>query len=122
MQEKQEWIRSRKKLLKQIKGQVLAIQGRDEQIDAYANAYKLEFRSQWQAYNAQDLVRDLSQYQFVLGGDFHAFTQAQRTHLRILRDWPDKKSVVLALECIEAKYQKALELYLIDELSEQDFL
>ena len=122
VQEKREWIQSRKKLLAQVKSQVLAIQGSDGQIDAYANNYKKEFKGPWLPSSHQNLVAELTQFPIVLGGDFHAFSQAQRTHLRILREWPKKKGLVLALECIEARHQKSLEEYLADRITEEEFL
>ncbi|MCB9026810.1 MAG: ChaN family lipoprotein [Bdellovibrionaceae bacterium] len=122
MIEKNEWIKARKKLLTQLKSQVFAIQGRDREIDAYAKNYKYEFLGKWQPSSTRDLILELSQQKLVLGGDFHAFSQAQRTHLRILRDWPKKRQLVLALECIEAKHQKYLELFMKDEISEKEFL
>ncbi|MCB0391096.1 MAG: ChaN family lipoprotein [Bdellovibrionales bacterium] len=122
MQGKQVWIKSRKNLLAQVKNQVLAIQGEDSSVDAYAKSYKKEFLGRWQKYGKQQFIAELVKYSVVLGGDFHAFSQSQRSHLRILREWPEQKSLILALECFEAKHQKFIDQYMNGDIQEDIFL
>ena len=122
VKEKLDWIKARKKLLAQLKSQVFAIQGRDKEIDAYAKNYKSEFRGVWRPSNTNELMAELTNCRVLLGGDFHAFSQSQRTHLRILRDWPKDKRVVLAVECIEAKHQKSLDAYMAGAIDDEEFL
>jgi hypothetical protein len=52
----------------------------------------------------------------VYGGDFHAFAQAQRTHLRILRSLPTDRSLVLGLECFPRRSQRHLDDFLSGDI------
>lgn len=60
--------------------------------------------------------------QIVLGADFHAFSQSQRIHLRILREIPKPVRVVLALECFESQHQKYLDQWLASEIDNERLL
>jgi hypothetical protein len=122
MLEQKRWLDSRKKMLTQIKNQIFSLQGRDVQVDAYAKVYNNEFRGNWKKSDYNDLLQKLKKFKIILGGDFHSFSQSQRTHLRIIRDWPKDHQIVLALECVESKYQKHINDYLFGKISENQFL
>ncbi len=93
-----------------------------EDLGEYSGAYKREFRGRWSPGSREDLMLSIQKADFVLGADFHAFSQAQRTHLRLLRRLHSPRPLVLALECIESRYQQELDLYIAGELSEENFL
>ncbi|MCS6838800.1 MAG: ChaN family lipoprotein, partial [Bdellovibrionaceae bacterium] len=57
-----------------------------------------------------------------LMGDFHALNQSQKGHLRVLRLLPKTQKKVLFVEFLKRQDQKFLDLYLKEELSEQEFL
>ncbi|MEO0335845.1 MAG: ChaN family lipoprotein, partial [Pseudomonadota bacterium] len=57
-----------------------------------------------------------------LGGDFHAFAQSQRAHLRLLRSLPTSMPLILVLECFLQEHQWALDEFMSGELSENAFL
>lgn len=116
------WIQSRKKLLIQVKGQILSVLGRDLQVDQYAKSYAQEFKGNWKESSHEVMKVELAKFKIVLGGDFHAFSQAQRTHLRIIRDWPQEKPLILALECFEARDQSHLDKFMSDKISEERLL
>ena len=82
---KENWIKIRKQLLKQVKQQVYLRLGADESLNEYQLNYKNEFKGRWAASHESELLRSIENSHVVLGGDFHAFSQSQRTHLRILR-------------------------------------
>lgn len=120
MQEK-EWLRARKKLLEQVRSQVRLLAGpltRD--LRSYLKDYKSEFKKTWQVSNRGDFERELKEASIVLGGDFHAFSQSQRLHLRILREC--HRPLVLGFECIESKHQKWVDQYLRAEITDEEFL
>ncbi|MCB0414450.1 MAG: ChaN family lipoprotein [Bdellovibrionales bacterium] len=119
---KENWIKIRKQLLKQVKQQVYLRLGADESLNEYQLNYKNEFKGRWAASHESELLRSIENSHVVLGGDFHAFSQSQRTHLRILRKLRTQKNVVLALECIESKYQKDLEKYLSGKITQKTFM
>ncbi|MCB0343292.1 MAG: ChaN family lipoprotein [Pseudobdellovibrionaceae bacterium] len=117
------WLAARKKLLLQIKAQVRQFLGPEpEDLREYALSYKAEFFSKWSPASHRDLFKSVDAAQIVLGGDFHAFSQSQRTHLRILRSLPDTRNVCLALECVESVHQKHLDAFMAREVSEEEFL
>ncbi|NJL24684.1 MAG: ChaN family lipoprotein [Calothrix sp. SM1_5_4] len=82
-----------------------------------------EFRRNWRPVKEEKLrvaIRDAS---IVLGADFHAYSQSQRAHIRILRDHvPGEKQVILALECVGREDEAAIHAYLMGRLSENKFL
>lgn len=119
-----QWLLTRQRLLQQLKAQVamrLGPQPRD--VFGYAREYKREFDGRWQLCgNDEELSARLTETQIVLGGDFHAFSQAQRSHLRLLRDLPKSRSVILGVECIESCDQDVVDSFLEGELTEEEFL
>lgn len=88
----------------------------------YTSQYKSEFSGRWQQSSHQQLDEQILRADIVLGADFHAFLQSQKTHLRILRRLPRKTKVVLALECFEVAHQEDLDLYLAGEIDEGELL
>ncbi len=114
----QDWVRARKKLLKQVKDEVgrrLGVESDD--LREYRLCYEKEFRRRWRVSNKAELVAAIASTDIVYGGDFHASGQAQRTHLRILRDIPSTRPVILALECFPRTAQKWLDRYVDGEIS-----
>ena len=94
------WIQLRLNLLRHTKDRVREILGpEDPELQKYARYYQAEFETKWQATRLEDLVQRVERANLILGGDFHAFPQSQRAHLRLLRELPEDKSVVLLLEC-----------------------
>lgn len=121
MIDRAQWLRTRKELTKQIKNQVasrLALPSKD--FHQYVEEYKREFLGEWKACSKDDLHRAVSQAQVILGGDFHAFSQSQRVHLRILRSLPSQSKVTLALECFEAAHQEFVDSYMKGSISEEE--
>ncbi len=117
------WVKTRKKLLRQVKFQVRALLGPSSgEILTYTRRYKAQFRLPWSAARRTELLRRLARVDIVLGGDFHAFSQSQRGHLRLLRELQVQRPIVLALECIESKDQDVLDQFMKDKISEPDFL
>lgn len=116
-----EWLRARKRLLNQVRSQVRHLSGPlSADLQEYLKAYNREFRSKWEVCSLQVFHKELTETRLVLGGDFHAFSQAQRLHLRILRDL--QRPLVLALECFESRSQKRIDEFLADEISEEEFI
>lgn len=115
------WLMRRQKLLAHLKSQVAHHLGpMDREIEIYRSSFLKEFEGEWEVYLRSQMLEKLSAESIVLGGDFHAFPQSQRTHLRIIRDF--KVPFALGLECIEARYQDALDRYMLKELDDETFL
>lgn len=117
-------LKLRKEMLQKLKNQVQLYLGKEPQsLRRYALPYKKDIeRARWKPSNLKDMLQVLKNSDIVLGGDFHAFVQAQRAHLRLLRALATERKLVLALECIPAKYQKWLDAFMQDKISEEEFL
>ncbi len=111
-------------ILRQLKNDVLRLQGpMSGELAQYAHRYQNEFKKYQRVSSKKELIAAASKAHIVFGGDFHAFSQSQRTHLRILREMVRfKRPLILALESVEAKYQKVIEEFLAEDISEKVFL
>ncbi len=118
-------IELRWNLLKQVKSRVELIEGaEDPELRAYFLSYKKElYEQKWWPVQRSQLIGDILQSDIVIGGDFHAFAQSQRTHLRLLRSLKRlNRPLVLALECFESKHQALLDHFLEGDVSQEQFL
>ncbi len=117
-------LKVRKEVLQKIKQQVRLYLGDEPPgLRRYALAYKKDIeRMRWKTSNESELFAQMAQARVIVGGDFHAYSQAQRVHLRHLRQLLPQHKVVLAVECIESRYQKFLDEFMAGTLSEKAFL
>jgi hypothetical protein len=116
-------IAVRLKLLKQIKSWVAGYVGPEHPaIEKYSEPFHKEFQGGWKVSSADDLFSAINNANIVFGADFHGFSQAQRTHLRVLRSMPSKKKVILALEIFQSKHQRFVDSYISGKISEEKFL
>ena len=117
-----EWIRVRRELLKQVKGEVLDRLGGSEPDDVKVYGARLEdeikkSQSKLKISDKAALLREIEKADIVYGGDFHALGQAQRTHLKILRSLtPSDRPVFIGLECFSQNAQRWLNAYLKNEI------
>ncbi|HEX7675801.1 MAG TPA: ChaN family lipoprotein [Bdellovibrio sp.] len=119
----EKWIRIRKDLYLQMQKQVRHRLGEDTpELMRYHKVYDSEFAKKWQAATKEDLWERIAQSQVVLMGDFHALHQSQKAQVRILRNIPKDRRVILAVEFFEASDQDKIDKYLNGRLSEKDFL
>ena len=72
----------------------------------YAKKLDVDFKGAWKSGPRVSFEYDLNRANVVLSGDFHAYAQSQRAHIRMLRDLIDAKPVVLALECLKPEHDK----------------
>lgn len=91
-------------------------------LQTYVRRYNAEFSRPWSKSSYEVLNREIEASQVILGADFHAFSQSQRIHLRLLRNLPLDRPVVLGLEAISSRQQKTLDQYLEGRLEEGEFL
>lgn len=118
-----EQIEARKRLLLQVKRQVERHLGATPKvITDYAKPFERESRSKFKQSSKQELINAVNDAEIVFAADFHAFSQAQRTHLKILRALPLNRKVTLALEAIPYGFEKEVASYLKGKLSEAAFL
>jgi hypothetical protein len=118
-----EWLRTRKNLLDQVKTQVQVRLGTPSRtLSRYAKSLDGEFSRAWKNCSLQELQRALSKARVVVGADFHAYGQSQRAHVRVLRDHIVHQPVILALECLSHEHEKIAALFLKGKISEAKFL
>lgn len=119
-----ESLKVRQVILQKIKSQVQSYLGEEPTgLRRYALSYKKNIeRARWKPSSADEVLRKMNSSQVIFGGDFHAFSQAQRVHLRHLRELTKQFRVVLAVECIQSRFQKVLDLYMLGKIKEDDFL
>ncbi len=115
-------VQIRKDFYLNIKKRVESILGQEtSELKSYRDTYDRELgKLSWQAIDKRHLFSRLKTADFVIVGDFHAQKQSTRGFLRLIRKM--KSPLILALECLSAKDQPAIDLYLSGQLSEKDFL
>lgn len=117
------WVRATRRILRQVKMRVHVYVGRQTlALQEYERVFLREFQGDWKATSKSVLLGEVSKAKIVLGSDFHAFPQSQRTHLRILRELSPAREVVLALECVEARFQEWIDRFLAGRIGEKEFL
>ncbi|HEY8269756.1 MAG TPA: ChaN family lipoprotein [Pseudobdellovibrionaceae bacterium] len=119
----QNWIRIRKELYRQMEAQVsIRLGGEDAELIKYRKEYNKEFKKKWASSSREELYRRLQTSRLVLMGDFHALSQSQKTHWRVLKNFITKRPLVLCLECFEAEDQIILDKFMTGKISEREFL
>jgi hypothetical protein len=118
-----EFLELRKELYRQTIRSVEKILGPETaDLKKYRLSYNRAFRSKWDPYDREFLLKDLSQRKIIYMSDFHALQQSQKAQLRILQSVKWKVAPALAVEFIQAKHQKHLNLFLSGQTSETTFL
>lgn len=119
----QKWIRIRKDLYRQMEAQVRHRLGEDTpELDRYHKVYESEFDKRWKISRKEELWEQIERSRVVLLGDFHAMKQSQKAHLRILRQLPSRRKIILAVEFFEAADQGKIDRYLAGKMAERAFL
>ncbi|MGE4129989.1 MAG: ChaN family lipoprotein [Bdellovibrionales bacterium] len=123
MIDQRDWIRSRKILLDQVKAQVqLRLGPATPSLKRYARDLEREFGRGWRPASAHQVFQALQSSRVVLGGDFHAYAQSQRAHLRLLRALAETRPLVLVLEAFPQSANADLKAFLRGQLSESRLL
>jgi hypothetical protein len=91
-------------------------------IDTYRKEYLRYLRDYEEISNKTDLIGKASAADVIFQGDFHTLAQSQRSVLRILRELPGKREIVLCLEVFHGSDQKHVDSFMSGELSENSFL
>ncbi|MGE0526092.1 MAG: ChaN family lipoprotein [Bdellovibrionales bacterium] len=118
-----EWLRTRKRLLDQVKSQVQVRLGpMNPALRRYATDLERDFRKSWLPCREAEVRRALNRARVVLSADFHAYSQSQRAHMRLLRDHIFHNPVILLLECLPHDCDEAVESFVSGRISERKFL
>jgi hypothetical protein len=116
------WVKSRKSLVQRLKDQIQLRYGKESgEIKRYRQAYEKDLNRPWKISRWDDLLKSVEDAEFAFGGDFHAFSQSARTHLRVLREVPPSKDVVLGLEAIHRGQQAVVDKWLAAQITDTEF-
>ena len=119
----QEWLQTRKNLLEQVKSQVqIRLGPLPSALRQYAKNLDRDFRASWRPARPAELTRALARAKIVLSADFHAYSQSQRAHVRLLREQNARRPVILVLECLRPQDEATADRFLKGKLSEKKFL
>lgn len=120
---KNNWIKIRKELYRQLERDVTRRLGRTSVgLTRYKEAYDKAFSSRWRVVESDQFFSSLKKSQIILLGDFHALHQSQKSHLRILRRLVQETPLVLAVEFVDACDQDVLDSFYNDNINETQFL
>lgn len=109
-------------MLRQVKRKIRDRLGPEpKDLARYGRDYGREFLRPYRAVERKSLIAEVEKSRMILGGDFHAFHQAQKTHLKILRKLKNKPDV-LALECFFSEDQKWVTQFQQGLMTEKKFL
>ena len=123
MKQAEKWFQIRFDLYQHVQARVNQRMGPESQdLIEYRKTYEKQFTKNWTVASTKDLLQKVAAADIVFLADFHALQQSQKTHLRILKKVISTRPLVLALECIEAKYQKYLDQFMTGKISEAVFL
>ena len=123
MKQAEKWFQIRFDLYQHVQARVSQRVGPEPRdLVAYRKTFEKQFLKRWTVASADQLFRQVNEADIIFLADFHALQQSQKTHLRILKKIKMTRPLVLAVECIEAKYQKYLDQYMAGKLLETDFL
>ena len=117
-----QWLKTRKHLLDTVKNQVMArLGGEPRSLKNYSKKLALEFEKTWRLSEVSEMMERAEASDLLFLGDFHAYYQSQRAHLRILRSMDLTQSLVF-FECLKEDDAQAIDLFWADEISESEFL
>ncbi len=119
----QQLLSARKTMLRGLKRQVAQRLGPEpSEIRRFRLQLDRELAQAFKISNKTELLKELSQADIVCGGDFHAYSQAQRTHLKIIKDRVSKRPLVIALEAFASEAQLYLDQYVAGKITERTLL
>src|SRR4051794_36544928 len=117
------WLKIRRQLLERLKAQVQSrIGASSPELKRYQKQFARRLPKRWRKSSKERLLAQMEKADFVFGADFHAFSQSQRLHLRLLRGLLGRRKIRLACEFLEVKHQKWVDLLQSGKISEKEFL
>lgn len=88
----------------------------------YAEEYELSLPETFSPSSLSDLILAINDCKFILYGDFHTLKQAQRGLLRLLRQLPNPRSFLLAMEMFTHNDQHLINAFMADGISDEEFM
>lgn len=99
-----------------------SVQGMNKDLRAYEARVQRRVRTFAREATYGELLHAVSTTDLVYVGDYHTLKQAQRSFLKLIqRRWPHRP-LLIALEFVQGRHQKALDDYLARKINEEEFL
>lgn len=115
-------LEMQRKSLRKIRTEVRRLEGsQPPDVVQYQRIYKRELNNKIRVSSKNKLLSKVKKAGVILGGDFHAFAQSQRAHLRILRSLKNHE-LILALEMFPTNIQPLLDDFMAGRVTEGGFL
>lgn len=112
------WVRSRKKLLRDLKSEVKKRVGPlPADLERKASALSLKRLGPYSVRSKAQLLSRIQKVEVVLSGDFHAHGSSQRMHLKLIREVAKFSKWTLALECFAPSSNRLLQQFLGGKIS-----
>lgn len=121
-------VKIQRRILTTIRSEVRKVLGPQTAVlRRYYEAYKREFRGNFEHSSKEELLKECRSAHIVLMGDYHTFPQSQKAAQRLVEELIEWSTVqppalALALEMLPSSAQEAVNLFLKDEISEETFL
>jgi uncharacterized iron-regulated protein len=121
-------LQLQRRILQTIRSEVRRVLGRQPAaLRRYYEAYKREFRGEFELSSKEDLLRACRESDVILVGDYHTFGQSQKAALKLLEElveWYGEGSapIALGLEMVPSEHQAALGEFMSGNISEADYL
>jgi len=116
-------LKLQRQSLRRIHEQIEELEGpAPAEVQRYKKAYDKDVSRPFKVSKKEVLISKVTRAKLVLGGDFHAFAQSQKAHLRVLREIIRKRKIILALEMLSSNSQEAVDAFLSERITERKFL
>lgn len=102
-----------------------ATQVADPGFKKYWRNYKKAIRTYQKVSNMTELLEGVARARVILVGDYHTLDQSQRSFVRLLRTHFEAnrdKKITVALEAVQARFQKALEDFMLGKADSESFI
>lgn len=124
MTDRKNWIRIRQEMFRQLQAEVAARWGRESgEMRAYRTSYEQDLERRWTPARREVFLSEIVAQRMLLLADFHALQQSQKAHLRLFSALSEiERPRILALECVDRRFQTVLDRYMAGRMTEKEFL
>ena len=99
-----------------------SVAGASEEFAAYQARYARRVRRFLREASYAEVLREVAAADVVYVGDYHTLKQSQRSFLKLVQRRTSGKPLLLALEFVQGRHQRALDSYLAGTIEEDRFL
>lgn len=115
-----ELLRTQRRIYRSVLNDLAPLERlKNKEIRDYEKNYKSLFRKKFYPSSKDELLKRIRKSSLIFCGDFHPFPQSQKTFLRLMKE-SDLEGAVIALECVQQKFQQALARFSAGGLSVEE--